>query len=148
MTIRQTCRYRSDHQSNRAFQCNTKLSFRFVASRKVFCSHPILIASVWGPEKYKLGFVGIPLSAAVSHNVLAALAAFYIFPRISYSVFCENAHLLFNDLSLFVRVVCNSLVRTVSTFWSTELLGGNRSFSRNTILNTKQHLLVCEWNTL
>jgi hypothetical protein len=79
---------------------------------------------VWGPEKYNLGFIGVPLSAAVSHNMLALLTASYILSHISYAALRENATDLFNDFGILVITGWNGVVLKVSHFWSTELLGG------------------------
>ncbi|SCV69552.1 BQ2448_2572 [Microbotryum intermedium] len=97
---------------------------------------------VWGPESIRLGFIGAPISTAISMNVMFIVSVIYAVlraPRDAWGGFSKE---VFHDLGLNITLGLAGSAAVVSEWWSWEIVGLASSFLGPTALAAQSVLLT------
>ncbi|KZT39453.1 MATE efflux family protein [Sistotremastrum suecicum HHB10207 ss-3] len=102
---------------------------------------------VWGPPAFRLGFIGAPISTAISFNLISILSLFFIFRNHYSDKFPRKAwhpinRRIFQNLGILVRLGLAGVGQTASEWWSWELIGLAASLLGPVSLATQSVLLV------
>ena len=115
------------NRSRRAAKRLPKLFIRYDERLRVSaCGALIILVNpilVWGPPATRLGFIGAPLSTALSFNVIALLTILYIAfldPRKAWHPVTSN---IFSNLGIVVRLGLAGVGQLASEWWAWELVG-------------------------
>ncbi|KAG7443546.1 MATE efflux family protein [Guyanagaster necrorhizus] len=134
-----------------AFNC---ISRRYFQSQGLFAvpTRIILIVApinallnyilVWGPEPIRLGFIGAPISTAISFNLVSLLSILYgvfFIPKTAWHPICRRS---FTGLGVLVNLGLASVGQTASEWWAWELIGLAASLLGPVALATQSVLLV------
>ncbi|TFL01933.1 MATE efflux family protein [Pterulicium gracile] len=102
---------------------------------------------VWGPSWCRLGFIGAPLSTAISFNVIAVLSViygiFYTSPVAWYPVGRRS----FTNLGVLVQLGLAGVAQTSSEWWAWELVSLAASLLGPVVLACQSVLLVSASST-
>ncbi|KDE03350.1 hypothetical protein MVLG_06157 [Microbotryum lychnidis-dioicae p1A1 Lamole] len=97
---------------------------------------------VWGPDSIRLGFIGAPISTAISMNVMFIVSVVYAVlaaPRDAWGGFSKE---VFHDLGLNITLGLAGSAAVVSEWWSWEIVGLASSFLGPTALAAQSVLLT------
>ncbi|KAK0202739.1 MATE efflux family protein [Desarmillaria ectypa] len=112
-----------------AFNCISRRYFQSqglfaVPTRIIFIVAPINALLnyilVWGPEPIRLGFIGAPISTAISFNLVSLLSVLYgIFfvPKTAWHPICRRS---FTSLGVLVNLGLGGVGQTASEWWAWE----------------------------
>lgn len=76
-----------------------------------------------GPEPFRLGFIGAPIAAAISMNLISVVSILYgimFAPRTAWHPLSLRA---FQNLGVLARLGVAGVGQTASEWWSWELVG-------------------------
>ncbi|KAK0489073.1 MATE efflux family protein [Armillaria novae-zelandiae] len=139
-----------------AFNCISRRYFQSqglftVPTRIIFIVAPINALLnyilVWGPEPIRLGFIGAPISTAISFNLVALLSTLYgvfFVPRTAWHPICRRS---FTSLGVLVNLGLGGVGQTASEWWAWELIGLAASLLGPVALATQSVLLVSSSTT-
>ncbi|KAK0239041.1 MATE efflux family protein [Armillaria nabsnona] len=134
-----------------AFNCISRRYFQSqglfaVPTRIIFIVAPINALLnyilVWGPEPIRLGFIGAPISTAISFNLVALLSTLYgvfFVPKTAWHPICRRS---FTSLGVLVNLGLGGVGQTASEWWAWELIGLAASLLGPVALATQSVLLV------
>lgn len=78
---------------------------------------------VWGPDAIRLGFIGAPIAAALSMNLISVLSLVYgvaFAPRTAWHPITFRS---FTNLGILVRLGLGGVGQVAAEWWSWELVG-------------------------
>ncbi|KAJ8454961.1 hypothetical protein ONZ51_g12723 [Trametes cubensis] len=104
--------------------------------------HPTLHTTVWGPEPFRLGFIGAPIATAISFNLISIMSIIYgvfFVPRTAWHPLSMRC---FTSLGVLVQLGLSGVGQVASEWWSWELVGLAASQLGPTALATQSVLLV------
>ncbi|TFK22395.1 MATE efflux family protein [Coprinopsis marcescibilis] len=135
--------YTFDCISRRYFQSQGHFT---IPTRITLCVAPINALLnyllVWGPDWIRLGFIGAPISTAVSFNLIAiisfAYGAYYV-PLTAWHPFTRR---MFTSLGVLVHLGLSGVGQTASEWWAWELVALAASMLGPVVLATQSVLLV------
>ena len=102
---------------------------------------------VWGPDRFRLGFIGAPISTAISFNVMFLFSAIYcVFfaPRTAWGGFTTE---MFRNLKPNIILGAAGFASVASEWWAWEVIGiasaflGTDNLGANSVLGTSASLL-------
>ncbi|KAH9896671.1 MATE efflux family protein [Cubamyces lactineus] len=97
---------------------------------------------VWGPEPFRLGFIGAPIATAISFNLISIMSIVYgvfFVPRTAWHPLSMRC---FTSLGVLVQLGLSGVGQVASEWWSWELVGLAASQLGPTALATQSVLLV------
>ncbi|KAF4618730.1 hypothetical protein D9613_010162 [Agrocybe pediades] len=77
---------------------------------------------VWGPEPFRLGFIGAPISTAISFNLISIMSIIYGVVYAPRTAWCAPSHRMFSNLGILVRLGLSGVGQTASEWWAWELM--------------------------
>ncbi|KDQ60317.1 hypothetical protein JAAARDRAFT_56234 [Jaapia argillacea MUCL 33604] len=80
---------------------------------------------VWGPEPFRLGFIGAPIATAISFNLIALISIIYgvfFIPKTAWYPFSRR---MFTSLGVLVQLGLAGVGQVATEWWSWELIGRN-----------------------
>jgi hypothetical protein len=99
---RSICCTHQNYHGHSSHKCSFELSAWFVGL--LACSVSANRSTVWGPEPFRLGFIGAPLASAISFNLMATCSimygAFYV-PKTAWHPITAR---MFTKLGLLMRL--------------------------------------------
>ncbi|KAI6025992.1 MATE efflux family protein [Pisolithus marmoratus] len=112
------CVARRYFQSQGLFTVPTRIIL-YVAPVSIFLNYLL----VWGPEPFRLGFIGAPIAASISYNVVAVAFVVYgalFVPRTAWHPITVRA---FSNLGYLAKLSIGGIGQLASSWWSWELVG-------------------------
>ncbi|KAF9029825.1 MATE efflux family protein [Hymenopellis radicata] len=112
------CISRRYFQSQGLFAVPTRIIF-IVAPINAFLNYLL----VWGPEPIRLGFIGAPISTAISFNLVSILSILYgifVAPHTAWHPFSRRS---FTSLGVLAQLGLGGVGQTASEWWAWELIG-------------------------
>ncbi|KAI1798396.1 MATE efflux family protein [Ganoderma leucocontextum] len=97
---------------------------------------------VWGPEPFRLGFIGAPIATAISFNLISILSIFYGMFFVPKTAWHPLSMRCFTSLGVLVQLGLSGVGQVASEWWSWELVGLAASQLGPTALATQSVLLV------
>ncbi|KAF8322159.1 MATE efflux family protein [Clavulina sp. PMI_390] len=92
---------------------------------------------VWGPQSVRMGFVGAPISTAISFNLIAIVTAIYIWVWDPRKAWHPVSMSMFQNLKLLIRLGIAGVGQLAAEWWGWELIGcelGPTSLASQSIL--------------
>ena len=78
---------------------------------------------VWGPEPYRLGFIGAPIATAVSFNLISLMSIIYGVFFVPKTAWHPLSRRCFTSLGVLVQLGLSGVGQVASEWWSWELVG-------------------------
>ncbi|KAI0746552.1 MATE efflux family protein [Daedaleopsis nitida] len=97
---------------------------------------------VWGPEPFRLGFIGAPIATAISFNLISILSIIYGVFFVPKTAWHPLSMRCFTSLGVLVQLGLSGVGQVASEWWSWELVGLAASQLGPTALATQSVLLV------
>ncbi|KAI0341507.1 MATE efflux family protein [Trametopsis cervina] len=117
-----------------------------VPTRVIMCIAPVNAALnyllVWGPEPFRLGFIGAPIATAISFNLISICSIIYGVWFVPKTAWHPLSLRCFTSLGVLVQLGLAGVGQTASEWWSWELVGLAASLLGPVPLATQSVLLV------
>ncbi|KAH8083292.1 MATE efflux family protein [Cristinia sonorae] len=117
-----------------------------VPTRVILCVAPINALLnyllVWGPEPFRLGFIGAPIATAISFNLISLASVVYGVFYVPKTAWHPISRRCFTSLGVLVQLGLAGVGQTASEWWSWELVGLAASLLGPVSLATQSVLLV------
>ncbi|KAI0367216.1 MATE efflux family protein [Pilatotrama ljubarskyi] len=97
---------------------------------------------VWGPEPFRLGFIGAPIATAISFNLISLMSIVYGVFFVPKTAWHPLSMRCFTSLGVLVQLGLSGVGQVASEWWSWELVGLAASQLGPTALATQSVLLV------
>ncbi|KAI0777513.1 MATE efflux family protein [Trametes elegans] len=97
---------------------------------------------VWGPEPFRLGFIGAPIATAISFNLISIMSIIYGIFFVPKTAWHPLSMRCFTSLGVLVQLGLSGVGQVASEWWSWELVGLAASQLGPTALATQSVLLV------
>ncbi|KAF5336420.1 hypothetical protein D9611_006482 [Ephemerocybe angulata] len=131
------CISRRYFQSQGLFMVPTRIIF-VVAPINAFLGWLL----VWGPEPFRLGFIGAPLASAISFNLIAIASFVYGAFFVDRRAWHPLSKRMFTNLGLLAHLGLSGVGQTASEWWAWELVSLAASLLGPMALATQSVLLV------
>lgn len=86
------------------------------------------VRAVWGPEPFRLGFIGAPIATAISFNLISILSIIYGLFFVPKTAWHPLSTRCFTSLGVLVQLGLSGVGQVASEWWSWELVGRECSF--------------------
>ncbi|KAL7284329.1 hypothetical protein ACG7TL_001615 [Trametes sanguinea] len=97
---------------------------------------------VWGPEPFRLGFIGAPIATAISFNLISLMSVIYGIFFVPKTAWHPLTMRCFTSLGVLVQLGLSGVGQVASEWWSWELVGLAASQLGPIALATQSVLLV------
>ncbi|KAI9058028.1 MATE efflux family protein [Trametes sanguinea] len=97
---------------------------------------------VWGPEPFRLGFIGAPIATAISFNLISLMSVIYGLFFVPKTAWHPLTMRCFTSLGVLVQLGLSGVGQVASEWWSWELVGLAASQLGPIALATQSVLLV------
>ncbi|GLB43714.1 putative multidrug oligosaccharidyl-lipid polysaccharide flippase [Lyophyllum shimeji] len=104
-------------QSQGLFYVQTRI-ISIVAPINVFLNWLL----VWGPEPFRLGFIGAPISSAMSLWLVSFTTIFHLVFLVPRTTFHPPSMMMFTNLGLLVRLGLSGIAGVASEWWAWEFV--------------------------
>ena len=78
---------------------------------------------VWGPQPFRLGFIGAPIATAISFNLISIMSIIYGVFFVPKTAWHPLSMRCFTSLGVLVQLGLSGVGQVASEWWSWELVG-------------------------